>query len=65
MAKVNLIRCDRCGRVENAHFVVAVTHPDGATPRTDDLCDVCVEGLLRYLDGAKLQRPRKAREVAK
>jgi hypothetical protein len=51
--------------VENAHFVATVKSGDPGNPalagadRSDDLCDVCVEQLLRFLDGAKLSRVRR------
>lgn len=62
MAKVDVVRCDRCGRFckDEETFVEVRLHIVGDPgPLEADLCDACEEGLRRYLDGAKLARVRR------
>lgn len=59
MAKVEMTRCDRCGRFDDeirVFRIAVVALPD----REVDLCDTCEADLERFVAGAKLARPRKA-----
>ena len=56
MAKIELTRCDRCGRFDDGMKIIVVAVPD----REVDLCDRCEGELERFLAGDKLARLRKA-----
>ena len=57
-------KCDRCSEVCDGDAVVmAITAPGDVASNDYDLCAACLRGLLSYLEGRGLSRPRAKKEA--
>jgi hypothetical protein len=60
VSKVEIHKCDRCGKFCDDAQHVRVTIDGGENVHEVDLCDPCERDLTLFLDGSKLARQRKA-----